>query len=99
MKRHGTHGCGARWVVSTYNSSTQDAEEGGSQVRGQPGLHRETISPKNNVGGAIRSLRDDVEMQSPTATLECYQQFCKRLTIELPLDPAISPLEINQREM
>jgi hypothetical protein len=59
MKRHGTHGCGARWVVSTYNSSTQDAEEGGSQVRGQPGLHRETISPKNNVGGAIRSLRDD----------------------------------------
>jgi hypothetical protein len=35
-------------VVRAYNPSTQKAEAGRSQVRGQSGLHSETLSQKQN---------------------------------------------------
>jgi hypothetical protein len=31
-------------VVHTYNPNTQKDEKGGSQIQGQPGLHREMLS-------------------------------------------------------
>jgi hypothetical protein len=34
-------------VLHICNPSTQGAEAGGSQVRGQPGLHSETLSQTN----------------------------------------------------
>jgi hypothetical protein len=33
-------------VVHTFNPSTQEAEAGGTQVGGQPGLHRKILSLK-----------------------------------------------------
>jgi hypothetical protein len=35
-------------VAYPYNPSTQEAEAGGSQLEGQPGLHSETLSQKTN---------------------------------------------------
>jgi hypothetical protein len=34
--------------VQAYNSSTWEAEAGGLQVQGQPGLYNETLSQNNN---------------------------------------------------
>jgi hypothetical protein len=34
-------------LVHTYKPSTWEAEAGELQVQGQPGLHRETLSQKN----------------------------------------------------
>ena len=54
------------WAVAhTFNPSTQEAQAGGSlnlrpvwstqQVPGQPGLHRETLFCKANVGVCVRA--------------------------------------------
>jgi hypothetical protein len=41
-------------VVHTYNPSTQEAEAGGLQVGGQPGLHSKISSQKKkNLGVAV----------------------------------------------
>jgi hypothetical protein len=36
-------------VVHAYNTSTWEVEVGGSQIVGQPGLHKETLSQKKIV--------------------------------------------------
>jgi hypothetical protein len=36
-------------VVHAFNPSTQEAEAGGLQVQGQPGLHSETLPHKNKI--------------------------------------------------
>jgi hypothetical protein len=33
-------------VTPAYNPGTREAEAGGPQIQGQPGLHRETLSKK-----------------------------------------------------
>jgi hypothetical protein len=35
-------------VVHTYNPSTMEVEEGGTQVQDQPGLQRKTLSENSN---------------------------------------------------
>jgi hypothetical protein len=43
--------------VHACNNSIQEAEAGGSQVQGQPGLHRKTLSPeKKNASVSKASL-------------------------------------------
>jgi hypothetical protein len=35
-------------VIHAYNPSTQEVDAGGSRVRGQPGLHEETLCQKKS---------------------------------------------------
>jgi hypothetical protein len=35
-------------MIRAYNHSTPEAEAGGLQIQGQPGLHSETLSQKRN---------------------------------------------------
>jgi hypothetical protein len=45
-------------VVHACNLSTQEAEEGGSKVPGQPGLHSEILSSKKKFNSRPKTIRE-----------------------------------------